>query len=119
MDDSILRTIKALLGPDSDYTVFDQDILIFINGALSTLTQIGIGPSEGFRITGENETWQDFLGDYDDLEPVKSYVYMKVRLMFDPPSNSSVLNAYKESCTELEWRLNVAVDPGRYDNEKL
>ena len=119
MDNSILRTIKALLGPDSDYTVFDQDILIFINGALSTLTQIGIGPAEGFRITGESETWEDFLGDYPDLESVKSYVYMKVRIMFDPPSNSSVLNAYQEACKELEWRLNVAVDPGRYGIEKL
>ena len=115
VEDSIFRTIKNLLGPDADYDVFDQDILIFINGALATLTQIGIGPKEGFRITGEDETWYDLLGDYKDLESVKTYVYMKVRLVFDPPSNSSVMNAYNEACKEFEWRLNVAVDPSRLD----
>lgn len=113
MEQSIFKTIKGLLGPDADYEVFDQDIIVFINTALATLTQIGIGPSEGFRITGETETWADLLGDYKDLESVKSYIYMKVRLIFDPPANSSVMNAYSEACNELEWRLNVAMDPYR------
>lgn len=111
MNESIFESIKKLLGPDSDYEVFDQDILIFINGALATLTQIGIGPPEGFKITGPDETWSDLLGDKQDLESVKTYIYMKVRLVFDPPSNSSVLSAYKEACQEFEWRLNVAVEP--------
>ena len=113
MEESIFKTIKSLLGPEAEYDVFDPDILIFINGALATLTQLGIGPAEGFRITGETETWRDLLGDYKDLESVKTYIYMKVRLVFDPPSSSSVMSAYEEMCKELEWRLNVAVDPSR------
>jgi len=113
MEESIFKTIKSLLGPEAEYDVFDPDILIFINGALATLTQLGIGPAEGFRITGETETWHDLLGDYKDLESVKTYIYMKVRLVFDPPSSSSVMSAYEEMCKELEWRLNVAVDPSR------
>lgn len=115
VEESIFKSIKALLGPDADYDVFDPDILIFINTALATLTQIGIGPASGFRITGETETWSDLLGSYEDLESVKSYIYLKVRLLFDPPSNSAVMNAYQEACKELEWRLNVAVDPSRLD----
>lgn len=113
MEESIFKTIKSLLGPEAEYDEFDPDILIFINGALATLTQLGIGPAEGFRITGETETWHDLLGDYKDLESVKTYIYMKVRLVFDPPSSSSVMSAYEEMCKELEWRLNVAVDPSR------
>lgn len=111
MEQSIFNSIKALLGPDADYDVFDQDILIFINSALSTLTQLGIGPANGFRITGDTETWSDLLGDAQDLDSVKQYIFMKVKIAFDPPSSSSVLSAYQESCKELEWRLNVAVDP--------
>lgn len=114
MEQSIFRSIKALLGPDADYDVFDQDILIFINSALATLTQIGIGPDSGFRITGENETWNDLLGDSQDLDSVKQYVFLKVKIAFDPPANSSVLSAYQEACKEFEWRLNVAVDPKKY-----
>lgn len=117
IEQSIFRTIKSLLGPDADYDVFDHDILIFINGAIATLTQLGIGPSEGFRVTGEDEVWSDFLGEYNDLDSVKTYIYLKVKLVFDPPSNSSVLNAYNESCKELEWRLNVAVDPSRITDQ--
>ena len=113
VEESIFKTIKSLLGPDADYDVFDHDILVFINTAIATLTQLGIGPPEGFRITGEDETWSDLLGDYKDLESVKTYIYMKVRLVFDPPSNSTVMNAYTEACKEFEWRLNVAMDPSR------
>lgn len=111
MDESILNSIKALLGPDSDYTVFDSDIIIFINGAFSTLTQLGIGPKEGFKITGADETWEEFIGDVLDLESVKTFVYLKVRILFDPPSSSFVLTAMQKECDELAWRLNVAVDP--------
>lgn len=115
METSILTSIKGLLGPDADYDVFDQDIIIFINSALATLTQLGVGPSGGFRITGATETWSDFLGDAQDLDSVKSYIFMKVKMAFDPPANGSVLNAYEEACKEYEWRLNVAVDPGLYN----
>ena len=114
MDQSIFNSIKALLGPDADYDAFDQDIMIFINSALATLTQLGIGPDDGFRITGPNETWNDLLGDSKDLDSVKQYIYMKVKMAFDPPANSFVMTAYEEACKEFEWRLNVAVDPKKY-----
>lgn len=115
MEESILLSVKALLGPDADYDVFDQDIVIFINSAIATLTQLGIGPSEGFEITGEEETWEDFLGDdMRRINSVKTYIFMKVRLAFDPPASSYVLSAYEDSCKEFEWRLNVAADPGTY-----
>ena len=110
MEDSIFKTIKSLLGPDADYDVFDQDILIFINTAIATLTQLGVGPSSGFRVTGDSETWADFIGDRNDIDSVKSYIYMKVRLAFDPPSSATVSSSYEEACKEYEWRLNVAVD---------
>lgn len=111
MNESIFESIKALIGPDSSYDVFDTDIMIHINTALSVLTQLGVGPSEGFMITGANETWGDFIDNDKTLNMVKTYVYMKVKIAFDPPSNSSVLSAYQEACKEFEWRLNVAVDP--------
>jgi len=111
MDESIFNSIKALLGPDASYDVFDADIMIHINTALSVLTQLGIGPAEGFMITGSDETWGEFLGNDKRLNMVKTYVYMKVKIAFDPPVNSSVLSAYQEACKEYEWRLNVTVDP--------
>lgn len=112
---SILRTIKGLLGPDDDYDVFDQDIIVFINSAIATLTQAGIGPSEGFRITGPKETWDDLVEGAEDLESVKEYIYMKVKMAFDPPTSSFVMSAYQDTCNELLWRLNVAVDPRDYN----
>lgn len=114
VEQSIFRSIKALLGPDADYDVFDTDILIFINSALSTLTQIGIGPDTGFKITGEGETWDDLFEGFSDIEAVKQYIFMKVKMVFDPPANSYVMTAYQDMCKELEWRLNVAVDPKKY-----
>ena len=111
MEESILISIKALLGPDSDYDVFDQDIMVFINSALSTLNQLGVGPEDGFQITGTDETWSDFIGDDVKLNMVKNYIFMKVKMAFDPPANSFVMSAYEKACEELEWRLNVAVDP--------
>lgn len=111
MEDSILSSIKALLGPDSDYDVFDPDLIIFINGEIATLTQLGIGPASGFRITGDTETWQDFIGDAEDLDSVKTYIYIRVKLVFDPPSNSFLVTALEKKAEEIGWRLNVAVDP--------
>jgi hypothetical protein len=111
MNESIFDSIKALLGPDASYDVFDSDIMIYINTALSVLTQLGIGPVEGFMITGSGETWGEFINNDKTLNMVKTYVYMKVKIAFDPPVNSSVLSAYQEACKEYEWRLNVTVDP--------
>lgn len=115
LDNSILGTIKSLLGPDANYDVFDTDIIVFINSALATLTQLGVGPANGFRISGGYETWEDFIGNANDLDFVKEYIYLRTRIGFDPPANSSVLDAYKEAIKELEWRLNVAVDPSRLE----
>ena len=117
MEESILNTIKEMLGPDSSYEVFDPDIIVQINTALAILTQIGVGPAKGFRITGDGETWSDFLGDAEDLDMAKTYIYARVKMMFDPPANSFVATALKETSQELEWRLNVASDPGLYNDE--
>lgn len=109
--DSILLSMKKLLGPSADYKQFDQDIIMYINSAFMVLRQLGVGPTEGFSITGEYETWTDFTSDIDKLGLVKSYIYLKVRLIFDPPTNSTVIKSYEELIKEYEWRLNVEVDP--------
>lgn len=108
----ILSDIKHLMGISEDAeSYFDEDLIIHIASVLTILTQLGIGPSQGFFFTG-TETWNDFIGDVDvDLSAVRSFVYLKVKLMFDPPISSSTLQAFKDLISELEWRLNVSVDP--------
>ena len=108
--DSILVSIKKLLGIAADYTHFDPDIIMHINSAFSVLTQLGVGPPEGFRIDDDAKTWNDFISDTIRLDAVKSYVYLKVSLMFDPPASSAVLSAKERQISELEWRLNVAAE---------
>lgn len=108
--DSILVSIKKLLGIAADYTHFDPDIIMHINSAFSVLTQLGVGPPEGFRIDDDVKTWNDFISDTIRLDAVKSYVYLKVSLMFDPPTSSAVLSAKERQISELEWRLNVAAE---------
>ena len=111
MEESILITIKKLLGLDENYEAFDTDIIVAINTALMALVQIGIGPSKGFHIEDDMATWGDFLGkDVIDLEAAKTYVFIKTRLMFDPPSSSVVIEAYNKAAAECEWRLNVQRD---------
>lgn len=107
MHESILETVKKLLGLDETYTPFDQDIIVFINSAFMTLHQLNIGPKEGFAIKDYRERWCDFVTNEVNLHGVQQYVYMKVRMVFDPPGNSFVMDALKEQCRELEWRLNV------------
>jgi hypothetical protein len=107
---SILSTIKKMLGLDIDYTDFDTDIIVLINSALMTLTQLGIGPSSGFSISDNSKTWTDFIGDSKLLEGVKAYVYMKVRIIFDPPTSATVLESINRNITELEARLNIQVE---------
>ena len=108
--DSILVSIKKLLGIAADYTHFDPDIIMHINSAFSVLTQLGVGSPEGFRIEDDVKTWNDFISDTIRLDAVKSYVYLKVSLMFDPPTSSAVLSAKERQISELEWRLNVAAE---------
>ena len=110
MDESILVSIKKLLGISEDYDYFDQDIVMHINAAFMVLTQLGIGPSEGFLITDDTDTWSDFIDDSTNLGSIQSYVYMKVKLMFDPPQNSFTVDSMTKLVNELEWRLNVAAD---------
>lgn len=112
--DSILTSIKKLLGIDSEYTHFDTDLVIHINSVLSILWQLGVGPTDGFSITGTEETWEDFLYDHDEpnyFSMVKSYVYLKVRLLFDPPLSSAAMEAMNKNISEMEWRLYVQADP--------
>lgn len=109
--ESILQSTKKMLGLTEEYKVFDPDVIMHINSVLMILTQIGVGPSEGFTISDEYATWEDFLGEDKRIEAVKSYVYYKVKLMFDPPQSSNVSNAMDKVISELEWRLSVAVDP--------
>lgn len=110
MNESILTSIKKMLGITEEYTHFDQDIIIHINTVLMILHQLGVGPEEGFSITDSYETWSDFLVDNKNIEAVKTYIYLKVKLLFDPPLSSAVTESINKSINELEWRLNVAVD---------
>lgn len=108
---SILTSIKKLLGIMSDYTHFDPDIIMHINSIFLTLSQIGVGPSEGFLVEDESTLWTDFLPENDKrFEAVKTYVYLKVRLVFDPPTSSAVIESINRTIAELEWRLNVAAE---------
>lgn len=108
---SILTSIKKLLGITEEYTHFDADIITHINSALMVLTQLGVGPPEGFTISDDNAIWDDFLGENNrTLEIVKSYVYLKVKLLFDPPISSAAIDAIKYQISEYEWRLNVAAE---------
>lgn len=110
LDESILLSVKKLIGIDSEYAEFDTDIIMHINTVLNILTQLGVGPDIGFFIVDESDTWGDFLADEQILNLVKSYVCAKVRMLFDPPTSSSVTQAYNENIKELEWRINVTVD---------
>lgn len=105
--ESILTSIKKLLGPGADYTQFDPDIIMHINTVFMSLNQMGVGPAEGFIIKDETSTWSDYIPDADMLkvEGVKTYIYIKVKLVFDPPASSSVMEALTRQATELEWRL--------------
>ena len=117
--DSILTSIKKLLGIAEDYEHFDQDLIIHINSVLSVLTQLGVGPSEGFSIEDENATWNDFIPEDKRLSSIRSYVYMKVKLLFDPPLSSSVMESMNRMISEFEWRLNVAAEPTQLNEEEV
>lgn len=108
---SILDDIKKMLGIDSGYDAFDVDIITNINTAIMSLTQFGIGPSVGFRVTGSTENWDALLTNDTFVEGAKTFVYLKVKLAFDPPTSSFAVEAIKEQILELSWRLMVQVDP--------
>lgn len=110
--ESILTSVKKLLGIEDDYTHFDTDIIMHINSVFMILNQMGVGPSTMFTISDEYSVWRDFIPEEDPkMEIVKSYMYMKVRLIFDPPTSSALMEAMNRSISEFEWRLSVAADP--------
>jgi hypothetical protein len=107
---SILESVKNALNVPSDYDVFDEQIIMHINSVFSTLRQLGAGPDVGFDITDETATWDTFLGTDKELNAVKTYVCLRVRLLFDPPMMGYLVEALQKQIQELEWRLNVTVD---------
>lgn len=107
MTDSILDSVKKVLGLTPDYTAFDIDVIMHINSVFATLNQLGVGPLEGFTIEDNSTTWGEYIGTDKNLSSVKTYVWLKVRVLFDPPTMSFVLTSYEQQIKELEWRLNV------------
>lgn len=106
MDDSILTSIKKLLGITAEYTHFDEDIVLQINSAFSVLTQLGIGPAEGFSIFDASTTWSQFIDD-PKVNFAKTFVFIKVKLAFDPPTSSALIDSYNRQLDEITWRLTV------------
>lgn len=117
--ESILTSIKKMLGITEEYTHFDGDLIMHINSVLSILTQIGVGPPEGFSIEDKTTVWTDFIPESSKLEFVKSYAYMKVKLLFDPPLSSAVIESTNRMTSELEWRIQVAADPIEPEEEVI
>ena len=112
--ESILTSIKKLLLISENYKQFDPDIIMHINSVFMTLQQLGVGPSEGFYIEDEFAEWTDFVDDITQIQAVKTYIFLKVKLLFDPGSiGSSTLAAYERQIQELEWRLNWVAECSR------
>lgn len=110
IEGSILHDIKKMLGPSYDDDSFDTDIIIHINSTFTTLRQLGVGPAKGYRISDEDNLWSEFVKDEEMLDSVKTYIYLKVKLIFDPPLNGTLYEAFERQVKELEWRLNVSVE---------
>lgn len=111
MINSILDSTKKNLGIAPEYKAFDADIVTHINSVFATLQQLGVGPVEGFMIEDESDTWDTFLGGDVPLNQVKTYVHMRIRLIFDPPANSFGISSMNDQIKEMEWRMMVYVDP--------
>lgn len=109
MNDSILNSVKLQLGILPEYTVFDQQLILAINTAFSILHQLGVGPKDGYAIEDESNRWDEVVTK-QSLNMIKSYVFLKVKLLFDPPATSFVLDAYNKQLAEMEWRINSEVE---------
>ena len=118
---SILNSVKKDIGIGSDYDHFDPEIITAINTAFSTLNQLGVGPSSGFSISDDTTEWSDYISDPDSptLGFVKTYVSKKAKMLFDPPTSSALMEAMKENLKELEFRINVSVDPNQNEEEPV
>lgn len=110
--ESILTSVKKLLGITEDYEHFDADIIMHINSVFMVLRQLGVGPENGFSITDKTTTWQDYAQNISEIEMVKSYVFLKVKMLFDPPLSGSVADGFNKLISELEFRLNAKEDIG-------
>lgn len=108
--DSILTYVKKMLGIEEEYTHFDPELIGHINSVFTILTQLGVGPSNGYSITDSSSKWTDFISDLSKLEAVKTYVAMKVRLIWDPPTSNSATMSLERLISEFEWRLHFEVD---------
>lgn len=111
--DSILTSIKKLLGIDESYDVFDPDIIMHINSVFMTLSQLGVGPDEGFFIEDKNAIWSSYDSNVKLLNAVKTYIYLKVRLAFDPPASSAAIDSINRQINESEWRINVEAETSK------
>lgn len=110
MENSILETIKKLLGIDTECKDFDIDVIVNINTVISALTQMGVGPEEGFSITGSDETWNDFIEELHGFEMIKTYIYLKVKNIFDPPQQQSLIGSSERIISEIEYRIRIQVE---------
>ena len=108
--ESILQSVKKMLGIIPEYTNFDDDITMHINSVFMILQQLGVGPKEGFAISDEFTVWTDYISDPVKLQIVKSYMALRVRLLFDPPASSAHMESIKQQIAEFEWRMNVAAE---------
>ena len=118
MEESILKTIKQLIGCPDDFEQFDLDLMVHINSAFATLTHLGVGPKEGYRITGADNAWSEFEDNAQKLSLIKDYVYIKTRLLFDPQTSGSLMDSLKEQRKEMECRVYILYDPISEDDEK-
>lgn len=115
-ENSILTSIKKLLGIAENYTHFDADIIMHINSVFMTLNQLGVGPKEGYFIEDDSDVWSDYISNDKLLHYIKTYIYSKVKLLFDPPQSSAVMDAIRNSISECEFRISIEVDPGEEES---
>lgn len=116
--DSILTSVKKMLGIAEEYEHFDSDLIMHINSVFSILTQLGVGSPNGFMITNKKAVWSDFISDKTNIQIVKSYTYLKVKLLFDPPLGSAVIESMNRQISEFEWRINATADYKEEENSK-
>lgn len=119
VNNSILDSTKKAVGLSSDYDVYDLDITMHINTAFSTLAQLGVGPEEGFQIVDDTTTWDEYTAQDKERNMVKSYVYLRVRLLFDPPETSYLITAFNDQVKEIEWRLNVHEEGEKWATQRM
>lgn len=118
ISNSILLSVKKMLGIPPEYDQFDPEIIIHINSVFSILTQLGVGSDEGFSIKDSTASWSDYIPEGKAVEDIKTYMYLKVRLIFDPPQSSAAIDAMKQLASEFEWRINVGVDVEEVNHER-